>query len=211
MPLEHLLDEVPVVAILRGITRDRVVDVGEAIYDSGIRAIEIPLNSPDPFSSLERLCAKLGKSCLCGAGTVLSAENVDRARDAGAELIVAPNTDTAVIARAARLGLTAMPGFATATEAFTAISAGAARLKLFPASTYGSAHVKAVKTVLPRYVKVYAVGGVGAGDAHEWAAAGAAGFGVGSELFKPGYTVEDIAERARRIVVAVREAFSKNE
>ena len=210
MPLEHLLDEVPVVAILRGVTRDRVIDVADAIFEAGVRAIEIPLNSPDPFSSLEILCAKLGKSCLCGAGTVLGMEQVERARDAGAELIVSPNTDVSVIERASRLGLVAMPGFATATEAFTAVAAGAARLKLFPASTYGSAHLKALKTVLPKQVRLYAVGGVGPAQSQEWIDAGAAGFGFGAEMFKPDYAIEEIAERARLVVAAVRQAVEKN-
>jgi 2-dehydro-3-deoxyphosphogalactonate aldolase len=207
--LEALLDQVPLVAILRGVTPDRVVEVGQALYDSGVRAIEVPLNSPDPFRSIEKLCAQFGRTCLCGAGTVLSTEQVERAREAGAQLIVSPNTDIGVVARAARHGLVVMPGFATATEAFAAITAGATRLKLFPASTYGAGHIKAVRTVLPRDVKLYAVGGIGPENMREWLAAGAAGFGLGSDIFKPEYTTEEIARRARKAVETLGEATSK--
>lgn len=209
MPLEALLDQVPLVAILRGVTPDRVVETGEALYEAGIRAIEVPLNSPDPFRGIEKLCAALGRKCLCGAGTVLDTDQVERARDAGAELIVAPNTDIGVIARAARHGLVVMPGFATATEAFAAIAAGATRLKLFPASSHGAAHLRALKTVLPHGVKVFAVGGVAPGQMREWIAAGAAGFGIGSDIFKPEYTTEEIAARTRKAIEAIGEATSK--
>ncbi|HWA91046.1 MAG TPA: 2-dehydro-3-deoxy-6-phosphogalactonate aldolase [Rhizomicrobium sp.] len=209
MPPEQPLDDVPLVAILRGVTPDRVVEIGEALHEAGIRAIEVPLNSPDPFRSIERLAARLGDICLCGAGTVLSSDQVERARDAGARLIVAPNTDVSVIARAVRHGLVVVPGFATATEAFAAIAAGATRLKLFPASTYGAGHLKALKAVLPRDVKVYAVGGIGPADMQQWAQAGAAGFGLGSDIFKPEYETKDIAMRARQAIAAIGEATAK--
>ena len=204
MPLDPLLRELPVVAILRGIVPDRALEVGEVLHGSGIRAIEVPLNSPDPFDSIARLAANFGDSCLCGAGTVLRPGDVDRVHRAGGRLVVAPNTDREVIARALQHRLIAMPGFATATEAFAAIAAGAECLKLFPASSYGPGHLRALKAVLPSEVDVFAVGGVGADQVGEWSNAGAFGFAFGSELFKPEYSTEEIAERARRLVSAVR-------
>lgn len=209
VPLD-LLNEMPLVAILRGVTPDRAAAVGEALYSAGIRVIEVPLNSPEPFESIARLCKRLGKSCLIGAGTVLDATDVDRARDCGGQLIVSPNTDSRVIARALSLKMVSMPGFATATEAFGAIAAGATRLKLFPAASYGPAHVTAMRAVLPDQVKIYAVGGVGAEQIDKWLGAGAAGFGLGSELFKPGYSMADIAARAGRVVEAFANARRKN-
>jgi len=205
---EHLLDDLPVVAILRGVSPDNVVAVSEVLYDAGIRAIEVPLNSPDPYRSIEQLSRTFGGRCLCGAGTVLSAEDVQRAHEAGARLIVSPNTDTAVIARTIGLGMASMPGFATATEAFIAIAAGATRLKLFPATTYGAGHAKALKAVLPSGASVYAVGGIGVDHIAEWMKAGIAGFGFGSELFKPDYGLDEISKRANDIVRAVRGAMS---
>ena len=200
MSSESLLDEMPLVAILRGLTPDRAGAVGDALYSAGVRAIEVPLNSPEPFDSIARLSKLLGNSCLVGAGTVLDAGDVVRACDAGGQLIVSPNMDSRVIARALSLNMVSMPGFATATEAFAAIAAGATRLKLFPAATYGPAHVTALRAVLPDRVKIYAVGGVGADQIDSWLRAGSAGFGLGSELFKPDYSIADIAARARRAV-----------
>ena len=198
------LAALPLVAILRGVTPDRVAEIARALCDAGVRAIEVPLNSPEPFKSIRALSESVGERCLCGAGTVLSAEQVERVREAGGKLIVSPNVNTAVIA-AAR-GLTVMPGFATASEAFAAIDAGATHLKLFPASTYGSGHLKALKAVLPRAVPVYAVGGIGADAIGEWKKAGADGFGFGSELFRPDYSVTEIARRAKLLVEAFNAA-----
>jgi 2-dehydro-3-deoxyphosphogalactonate aldolase len=206
MQPDLLLDEVPLVAILRGITPDRAGAVGDALFSAGIRAIEVPLNSPKPFDSIAQLSRLFGKSCLIGAGTVLDVDDVDRTRDAGGQLIVSPNTDSGIIARALSLEMVSMPGFATATEAFVAIAAGAVRLKLFPAASYGPAHVAALRAVLPTHVKIYAVGGVGAEQVGDWLRAGAAGFGLGSELFKPDYSTADIAARARRAVETIEHA-----
>ena len=206
MQPDFLLDEVPLVAILRGVTPDRASAVGDALFSAGIRAIEVPLNSPKPFDSIAQLSRLFGKSCLIGAGTVLDVDDVDRARDAGGLLIVSPNTDSRVIARARSLDLVSIPGFATATEAFVAIAAGAVRLKLFPAASYGPAHVTALRAVLPTHAKIYAVGGVGAEQISNWLRAGTAGFGLGSELFKPDYSLADIAARARRAVEAIEQA-----
>ena len=200
MAPESLLQELPLVAILRGLEPDRAVEVGNAIFDAGIRAIEVPLNSPEPFVSIRKLAEKFGDTCLCGAGTVLTTDQVRQTHGAGGRLIVSPNCDSAVIRAALQLDMAVFPGIATATEAFSAIQAGARHLKLFPAATYGARHLKALKDVLPTDVRVYPVGGVGADDIAEWLQAGAAGFGFGSELFRPPYSVDDISQRARRVV-----------
>jgi 2-dehydro-3-deoxyphosphogalactonate aldolase len=209
MPYDDRLDGTPIVAILRGIAPERAADIGRIVFDIGIRAIEVPLNSPNPFDSISRLSAALGQMCLCGAGTVLNPADVRRAYDSGAQLIVAPNANPDVIAAALERRMVVMPGFATATEAFACIHAGTTALKLFPAASYGPGHLKALKAVLPKDVPVYAVGGVAAEHVGDWFAAGAAGFGFGSELFKPDYPEEDIARRARHLVEAVRRATQK--
>jgi 2-dehydro-3-deoxyphosphogalactonate aldolase len=199
-------EEHALVAILRGVTPERVVAVGTTLYEAGIRALEIPLNSPSPFASIAALARSSLPGSLIGAGTVLTSKDVERTGDAGGRLIVAPNCDVDVIRHALRSSMQVMPGIATATEAFTAIRAGATSLKLFPAVTYGPSHLKALKAVLPHDVRVFPVGGIGAPDIKAWLAAGAAGFGFGSELFKPEYTLEDIGHRARALVSALNEA-----
>jgi len=204
--MTDLLSELPLVAILRGVTPGRVPGVAAALFDAGIRAIEVPLNSPEPFKSIEVLARAYGGRCLTGAGTVLSVDQVDQVAGAGGKMLVTPNTNPAVIARGVKRGLTVMPGFYTPSEGFAAVAAGAQILKLFPASTSGVAHLKAMLAVLPKGVPVYAVGGVGAGNMKEWRRAGAAGFGLGSELFKPDFTDEEIAARARQCVAAFKDA-----
>ena len=206
MTADHLLAELPLVAILRGVTPSRIAGVAAALFDAGFRAIEVPLNSPEAFKSIEILARAYGDRCLTGAGTVLSVDQVDQVADAGGKLLVTPNTNPAVIARGVKRGLTVMPGFYTPSEGFAAVAAGAQILKLFPASTSGVAHLKAMLAVLPKGVPVYAVGGVGAGNMKEWRRAGAAGFGLGSELFKPDFTDEEIAARARQCVAAFKDA-----
>jgi 2-dehydro-3-deoxyphosphogalactonate aldolase len=201
-----LLAELPLVAILRGVTAARIEGVAGALFSAGIRAIEVPLNSPDPFKSIEILAKAFGDRCLTGAGTVLTVSDVDRLVDAGGKLLVTPNTNVAVIARGVEKGLTVMPGFYTPSEAFAAIAAGARILKLFPASSGGIGHLQAMLAVLPKTVPVYAVGGVGAGNMSEWRKAGAAGFGLGSELFKPDFSDAEIATRAQKAVSAFRSA-----
>ena len=195
----------PLVAILRGLTPERAPSVGTLLVEAGFRIMEVPLNSPDPFDSIELLSNKHA-DCVVGAGTVLTAAEVDRVHGAGGRLVVAPNCDPPVIRRALELGMRVMPGIATATEAFTAVAAGATELKLFPAATYGSRHLKALKSVLPKHVRVLPVGGIGAQDITEWLAAGADGFGFGSELFTPAYTLAQIETRARALIEALRHA-----
>lgn len=202
------LDELPLIAILRGVQPDEIVEVAGALVDAGIRAIEVPLNSPDPYRSLRRLCDAYGATCLCGAGTVLDPTQVERVHEAGGSLIVAPNTDAAVVRRALALGLIAMPGFATATEAFAALSAGTPYLKLFPAATYGLEHVKALRAVLPGGTRIFAVGGIGPHALAEWRRAGVDGFGIGSEIYRPGLGAQEISRRASAIVNAYRASRS---
>jgi 2-dehydro-3-deoxyphosphogalactonate aldolase len=194
------------VAILRGVVPERVVGIGDVLYAAGFRMIEVPLNSPDPFASIAALAACNRPDWIVGAGTVLTVADVQRTQAAGGRLVVAPNCDPQVIRSAVQLGMQVMPGFATATEAFQAIQAGAQDLKLFPACTYGPRHLQALRAVLPTSVRVFPVGGIGVADIAAWLTAGAAGFGLGSELFRPEYELEEIAQRAADLVRAVRGA-----
>lgn len=194
----------PLVAILRGLRPEEAEDVGQALVEAGIRLIEVPLNSPDPFDSITRLQVKFGYQALIGAGTVLDIESVERLAETGGRLMVTPNVNVPVIARAVELGLEVMPGFMTPSEAFAAIGAGAVRLKLFPAATLGRAHLGAVREVLPRHVRLWAVGGVSAANTAEWLAGGAEGLGVGGAIYKPGDTADVVAGKARAFVDAWR-------
>ncbi|HLZ96505.1 MAG TPA: 2-dehydro-3-deoxy-6-phosphogalactonate aldolase [Steroidobacteraceae bacterium] len=205
-----ILDAQPaLVAILRGVAPDKVAAVADVLYAAGIRKIEVPLNSPEPFSSIARLAAAHRTDWLVGAGTVLSADDVRRTHAAGGRLVVSPNCNTDVIRCALQLGMEVLPGIATATEAFDAIHAGARQIKLFPAVTYGTRHLEALRAVLPPDVGVFPVGGVGAQDIAGWLSAGAAGFGFGSELFRPDYTLAEIEQRAGRLVQSLQEARSR--
>jgi 2-dehydro-3-deoxyphosphogalactonate aldolase len=198
------------VAILRGLTPERAPEVGAAIVSAGFRTIEVPLNSPDPFDTIGLLANTFGATCLIGAGTVLTAVEVDRVHAAGGRLVVAPNCDGQVIRRALDLGMRVLPGIATATEAFAALREGATELKLFPASTYGPGHLRALKSVLPRNVKIFPVGGIGSQDIAEWLVSGADGFGFGGELFKPAYTLAELTKRAHDLTQALRVALKNN-
>jgi 2-dehydro-3-deoxyphosphogalactonate aldolase len=204
MTLDEALAKCPVVAIVRGITPDEAVAHAEALYGAGVRGVEVPLNSPEPLESIRRLADAFAGRMAVGAGTVLTAGGVDAVAEAGGRIIVSPNTAPAVIRRAVELGLDPAPGFATATEAFAALEAGARHLKLFPAATYGPGHLKQLKAVLPPQALVWAVGGVGAPDLAGWWAAGARAFGLGGELYRPGQTPGETADKAGRIVAAVR-------
>ena len=206
MTADLLLQELPLVAILRGVTPQRVHGVAEALFDAGFRAIEVPLNSPEPLKSIEALAKQFGDRCLTGAGTVLTMQQADQVANAGGKLMVTPNTNPDVIARGVQRGLTVMPGFYTPSEGFAAVAAGAKYLKLFPASSGGIGHLQAMLAVLPKTIPVYAVGGVGAGNMSEWRKAGAAGFGLGSELFKPDFSDEEVATRAQKCVAAFKAA-----
>ncbi len=196
--------QLPLVAILRGIRPEEVLVHAQALVDAGFDAIEVPLNSPDWQRSVQWLSNQFGKQVLVGAGTVLSRADVDAAWHAGGRLIVTPNTRPAVIAHAVHCGLWVAAGCATATEAFDALEAGAQALKLFPASTYGPQHVKALRAVLPA-VPLLAVGGITPDNLADYLRAGCTGAGLGSDLYQPGQDAARTAAQARRFVAAYRE------
>jgi 2-dehydro-3-deoxyphosphogalactonate aldolase len=202
MTLEEALAESGIIAIVRGVKPDEILGVAEALYSAGVRTIEVPLNSPDPYDSINRLASEYRGRVMCGGGTMLTPAHVEKVCGAGGRLAVAPNADPAVIRRAVSLGMTPFPGFATASEAFLAYESGARFLKLFPASTYGAGHLKALKAVLPPEVVVAPVGGVGPGDIAEWRAAGAGCFGIGSDIYKPGMATDEVHRRAVALVKA---------
>ena len=197
-----VLQTLPLVAILRGLTPDESVEVGEALVAAGFRCLEVPLNSPSPLDSIRRLRQALGERAIVGAGTVLSAGAVREVASAGGQIIISPNTNPAVIAETKAAGLISFPAFFTPSEAFTAIDAGADALKLFPADTAGPATLKAMKAVLPPATPVFPVGGVEPGNVAAWRTAGADGFGLGSGLYKPGRSVAEVRAVADAFVAA---------
>jgi 2-dehydro-3-deoxyphosphogalactonate aldolase len=196
----------PLVAILRGVTPDEADSIAAVLVEAGFGAIEVPLNSPDPFASIEIIARLFGDQVLVGAGTVLEAHDVDKVAEAGARLVVAPNADHAVIERAVKLDLFAVPGVATPTEAFAALKAGASGLKLFPGEALGPDVLKAWRSVLPKETQLYPVGGIMPERMAAYRRAGASGFGIGSALYKPGASVEDVARAAQAFVKAWNEA-----
>ena len=202
--LERRLAECPLVAIIRGVTPDEAEAIGAAICEAGIRIIEVPLNSPDPLASIERLARCLGEAALIGAGTVLDPGDVARVRDSGGRIIVSPNTFPPVIEASAAAGLVSLPGFFTPSEAFAALRSGATGLKLFPAEGAAPSVVRAQRAVLPRKVPLLVVGGVSPGNMGPWIEAGADGFGLGSGLYKPGQSAAETAAKARAYVEGVR-------
>jgi 2-dehydro-3-deoxyphosphogalactonate aldolase len=204
--LELRLGECPLVAIIRGVRPGEAEAIGEALFEAGIRIIEVPLNSPDPLASIERLARRFGESALVGAGTVLEAADVARVSEAGGRVIVSPNTFAPVIEAAAAAGLVSLPGFFTPSEAFTALKAGATGLKLFPAEGAIPAVVKAQRAVLPKDVPLLVVGGIGPGNMQPWLDAGAQGFGLGGGLYRPGQSAPETAAKARAYVEALRGA-----
>lgn len=204
MTLDDALAECPVVAIVRGVRPDEALDHAQALFDAGVRGVEVPLNSPDPIDSIRKLAQAFGDRMAVGGGTVLTAERVEAIAAAGGRIVVAPNTSRSVIGRAVALGLDPAPGFATATEAFSALDAGARHLKLFPAATYGPGHLRQLKAVLPSAAMVWAVGGVGPDSMADWWAAGARAFGLGGEIYRAGQAVGETAAKAARVVAAAR-------
>lgn len=197
------------VAILRGLRPNEAVAVAEAIYRAGIEAIEVPLNSPDPFLSIASIAKALPAEALVGAGTVLTAEDVDALKRADGRLLVSPNIDADVMRRAAHHDMVTMPGVLTPSEAFQAIQLGASALKFFPASVLGPGGIAAMRAVLPAGTLVGAVGGVSEKDFAGYKAAGVSVFGLGSSLFKPGMTVADVAARAEAAVVVWDQVFGE--
>ena len=201
--LHRHLEECPLIAIIRGVRPDEAEAIGDAIYEGGIRIIEVPLNSPEPLKSIERLAQKFGERMLVGAGTVLDPTDVGRVREVGGRIIVSPDTNPEVISAAASAGLVSSPGYFTPSEAFVAIRAGATSLKLFPAEGATPAVLKAHLAVIPREIPILVVGGVQPDNLRPWLDAGAAGFGLGGGLYKPGQSPAETLDKARAYVRGV--------
>jgi len=206
MDLSALLAACPLVAILRGVRPDEVEAVGDALVAAGLRVIEVPLNSPEPLDSIGRLQRRFGASVLIGAGTVRRVADVDAVADAGGRLIVTPHADPALVRAAKARGMLAVPGFFTPAEAFALLDAGADALKLFPAEGGSPAMLRALLAVLPAGTMVLPVGGMEAGTLGAWRAAGAAGFGIGGAIYKPGDDAAAVAAKAARLMAALRES-----
>jgi 2-dehydro-3-deoxyphosphogalactonate aldolase len=199
-------DALPLIAILRGLKPDEAIDVGAALVEAGIRIIEVPLNSPEPFMSIERLAKRFGSEAVVGAGTVTKVDEVRRLADCGGRIAVSPHADTGVIAETARLGLASAPGILSPTEAFAALNAGAHALKLFPLEIIGPRGVTAMRAVLPRGLRLIGVGGVSPESIADLKKAGCDGFGIGGALYKPGATAADVRAKAERFVASMRAA-----
>jgi 2-dehydro-3-deoxyphosphogalactonate aldolase len=197
------------IAILRGIAPSEAVDVARVLVEAGIAMIEVPLNSPEPLVSIASAAAALGADAMIGAGTVLDAAEVDAVADHGGMFIVSPDANPQVIARTLARGLESYPGVFTPTEAFAAIRAGATGLKFFPAEVLGTGGIRAMKAVLPPAVPLYAVGGANPDNFAQYLAAGCAGFGLGTYIYKPGMSAGMVAERARLAVAAYDEGVRR--
>ncbi|MGP5048811.1 2-dehydro-3-deoxy-6-phosphogalactonate aldolase [Glutamicibacter ardleyensis] len=192
------------VAILRGMNPAEAQAVGESLYASGFRALEVPLNSPQPLRSIEILRSTLPADAVVGAGTVLSVEQVRSCHAAGSQIIVSPSTNINVIKETVALGMDSFPGAATPSNAFDAIEAGAKNVKIFPAEQVGLAGFKAWTSVIPQNIRLLPVGGISEENMFEWAEAGATGFGIGSSLYKAGRSLDDLKKRADKLVDAYR-------
>jgi 2-dehydro-3-deoxyphosphogalactonate aldolase len=193
----------PLIAILRGLTPDEAVPVGEALIGAGFTLIEVPLNSPDPLESIARLAKSAAGRAMVGAGTVLSEADVAAVAAAGGTLIISPNANPGVIAASAARGLVSLPGIATPTEAFSALDAGATALKLFPAEAASPTVLKAMRAVLPKTLRILPVGGIAPDNMQPWRDAGAAGFGLGSALYQPVFTAAEVGARAAAFIKAL--------
>ena len=190
----------PLIAILRGVTPDEVVGVGEALIDAGFTLIEVPLNSPDPIISIARLVEAAGERAVIGAGTVLDLAGVEAVRGAGGRMIISPNANIAVIEATVASGMASLPGYFTPSEGFAALAAGAHALKLFPAEAAGPALLKAHGAVLPTGTRKLVVGGISPDNMGPWIAAGADGFGLGSALYRPGDDAAKVGGQGRKFV-----------
>jgi 2-dehydro-3-deoxyphosphogalactonate aldolase len=200
--IESYLERLPLVAILRGVTPEEVVPIGEALADAGFAIIEVPLNSPRAIESIGRLHERFGSEILLGAGTVMNAAQVDDVADAGGQLIVMPHGDPDVVRAAKAAGMTCIPGIATPTEGFAALANGADALKLFPAELLTPAVLKAMRSVFPSATRFLPVGGITPDAMAGYVAAGANGFGLGSALYRRGDRVERVTSNAMEFVSA---------
>jgi 2-dehydro-3-deoxyphosphogalactonate aldolase len=196
MDLDEALAALPLIAILRGIRPDEAEAIGAALVEASFRIVEVPLNSPEPFRSLEILARRFGGEALIGAGTVMRPDDARRVAESGGRLVVMPHSDVAVIRAAKEAGAWCLPGVATPTEGFKALAAGADALKLFPGEALPPVVLKAWKAVFPASVRFLPVGGITAESMRAYVAAGAAGFGIGSALYQPGVTATEIGRRA---------------
>lgn len=201
---QQVCSHTPLIAILRGIEPAQAEPIAEALQTAGLLCLEIPLNSPRPLESIERIRARFGSSLFVGAGTVVREADVSAVEQVGAQFVVSPNTNVAVIEATKARGLIAVPGFATPTEAFTALTAGADALKLFPAESASPAVLRAMLAVLPPTLPVFPVGGITVDNMATYLAAGAAGFGIGSAIYAPGLAAQDVRERAAAFVARWR-------
>lgn len=197
---QDALKTLPLVAILRGIRPSEAIAIGEMLMQAGFKIVEVPLNSPEPFDSIKLLVQALGSRAIVGAGTVLNVADVETLKAVGGQICISPNANPAVIRRAKELGLISFPAFFTPTEAFCAVEAGADAIKLFPAELAGTTGLKAMKAVLPKHIPVFPVGGVNPDNMQDFIEAGAAGFGIGSAVFKPGDTPEVVYKKAKAFV-----------
>jgi len=195
------MDKLPLVAILRGLKPEEALAVGTAIVNAGFHILEVPLNSPEPLRSIQIL-SKAFPNALVGAGTVTTAQQVRDIKAAGGQLIISPHLDDNVVCEAVNLGLIALPGVATPSEAFRALALGAHGLKLFPAELISPAVVKSMRAVLPDHVKLIPVGSIGVHNMADYQKSGATGFGIGSALFAPGKSAEAVGESAKAFVLA---------
>jgi 2-dehydro-3-deoxyphosphogalactonate aldolase len=203
-------EPLPLVAILRGIQPHELVGVAEVLVDAGVGYIEVPLNSPQPFDSIQRLVSTCGERAICGAGTVMTVEQVAQLADIGAQLIVSPHMNPDLIAAAVARELTVLPGVATMTEAMGALDAGATLLKLFPAGEIGIGYLKSINEVLPPAARVFAVGGVTTANLADFWQAGAAGFGVGSGIYRPGDSPQTVRDKASNYVTLLKDLVEGN-
>ena len=208
MTLSDAINELPLVAILRGITPDEAVSVCAVLVEAGFRLIEVPMNSPSPEESIRRMAEAFGELAVIGAGTVTSTRQVDAVQASGGSLIVMPHADVSVIAHAKENNLACMPGIFTPTEAFAAIAAGADALKLFPAEVAGPKGLSAMCAVLPP-IGVFPVGGVSPDTMGAFIQSGAAGFGLGSGLYQPGMSIDTVADNAQRYIAAYTDAVGQ--
>jgi 2-dehydro-3-deoxyphosphogalactonate aldolase len=201
---DRYFDQCPLIAIIRGVTPGEAVEIAHALFEGGIRIVEVPLNSPDPLASISAIANSLGDSALVGAGTVLTPDDVRRVSDSGGRIVVSPNMNPAVIRAAVEAGMVSSPGIFTPSEAFAALDAGADTLKLFPAEAASPKVMKSMRAVLPKAVPFLVVGGVTPESVPGWMDAGADGFGLGGGLYKPGQSPQETLGKARAYVEAVR-------